>query len=175
MKRSMSLLMIVVLLLCLCACGQKQEKFIDPINLYFLQTQPADQIYHGNANSVITPVQVEGNKIRRAPSLVLQTYFATPDTEIYHSPFPANTKLIGWAANGDTLIITLSDEVSLLTGIDLSLACASLTMTCLELWEYEAVQIKAETLLLDGKSSITMNTDDLLLMDDTVSFPKSIY
>lgn len=174
MKRWLSILTIAMLLLSWCGCTQKQEEFIDPINFYFLQNQPDDHILHGNADSVITPVKVEGNKIRRAPALVLEAYFATQSTEVCHSPFPENTKLVSWEANGHTLIITLSDEVALLTGIDLSLACASLTITCMELWNYNAVQIRADTMLLDGKTSITMNAADLLLVDDTLELPKSI-
>ena len=174
MKQFLSVLLAGIILLSLCACTPKQETFISPLNLYFLKIQPVDHIHHGSVDSVIGPLQIEGNMIRKNPTLVLEAYFSTPDTESFRSPFPDHTQLIKWEENGTMLCITLSDELAQMTGIELSLACACLTRTCLELWQYDAVQIRAETQLLDGRPSITMNAENLLLIDDTFDDPESM-
>lgn len=168
MKRLISCLLSAALLLSLCACTTQQDEFEDPVSFYYLQVQLTEQIHHGSVHSVITPEIREGKQLRQDLTQLLKQYLAGPGTETVRSPFPAGTSLIGWEMDGTTLCITLSDDIANLTGIDMTLACACLAKTCLEFGQYGSVRIRAESLSLDGKVSITINESILLLLDDTV-------
>lgn len=166
MKRMISLLLCSMLLLCLFGCGQTQEKLVDPISFYYLHAPVNHQIQHGTEHSVITPEIREGLGVRRNISALLAQYLSGPKAESYVSPLPADTKLVDWTTEDTTLCITFSDEISDLTGIDLTLACACVAKTILEIGNFDTVKIQAETLPLDGKTSITMDKNNMLLLDD---------
>lgn len=168
MKRFICIVLCFVMVFCLFACTQQQEKFVKPISFYYLRVQLPDQIHHGAADSVISPEIREGQLISKDIKMLLDYYLAGPITADYDSPFPQGTTLVEWHTEGATLCVTLSDEAAELTGIELTLACACLTKTFLELREFEAVRIQAESLPLDGKASITMDDTSLLLLDTTM-------
>ena len=170
MKRLFCLLICCAMMASLCACSPQQEEFVDPIKLYYLQIQPQDHIHHGSADSIIAPEIREGYRLRNQTTLLLDTYLTGPATEFCRSPFPAGTRLIGFTMDGKKLSVTLSDEIAQLGGIELILACACLSRTCLELWDFDEVQIMAETAQLDGKAMIIMNKTNYLLTDDTVAY-----
>ena len=69
------------------------------------------------------------------------------------------------AMDQNTLYVTVSKELAQLSGLELTLACSCLSMTCMELTGAENIVISAENSLLDGQKSITMNKDTLLLID----------
>ena len=168
MKRIFCYLMVVILVMSIFGCATANRKFVDPIAFYYLNVQPIDRIHHGSVDSVIGPEVREGYLLKTDVTKTLQLYLAGPDTEFSISPFPSNTRLIDWAKEGTTLSVTLSDEISQLTGIDLVIACACLYRTCSQLWDYDTIQIQAESMLLDGKPFMIMNDDNLLFVDDTV-------
>jgi len=165
MKRLICLILIISLCLCLPACRTQQtETFQDPVAFYFLRAQ-TDTVDHGTPFSVIVPVTREGQGMRSNLSALLNRYFSDPATETTRSPFPAGTYVISVSNDTDTLEITLTDAFATLTGLDLTLACACLTRTVLDLTGTGAVRICAETKLLDGHPSITMDRSNLLLID----------
>ena len=170
MKHIISLMICVIIIFSLCACSAQELEFKDPIDLFYLLIQPADHIHHGSADSIIAPEQREGYKIRNMIPTVLETYLKGPVTESYQTPFPHGTSLINVAEESGNITITLSDEIADITGIELILACACLSRTCMELWDFDTVNILAETRSLDGKPMITFDKTNFLLTDDTVSY-----
>lgn len=168
MRRIIGFLLCFVILFCLVGCTKQQEKLHDPIEFYYLHSTQKNQIQHGSEHSVITPESREGLGLRRHPGLLLDQYLKGPKTEYVQSPFPSGTTLIEWTSDDAVLTIILSDEFAELSGIELTIACACITKTFLELGGFDTVIIQAETLMLDGKASITMNSSNLLLFDDTV-------
>ena len=67
-----------------------------------------------------------------------------------------------------TLYITVSDHLSELTDINLIIACACIGKTGMELTNTSTVQISCENALLDGKKSVVLQ-NDLIIVSDTVS------
>lgn len=169
MRRGISFFLCIALFLCLNACSSRQEDIINPVSFYYLQVQPAGQIFHGSAESVIAPEIREGHGFSDHLSMLLEQYLTGPVEENLQSPFPAGTTLIEWDADDDVLSITLSDQLAELTGVDLTLACACLSKTCFAYDDYSTVSIQAQNLLLDGKASITMEVNTLLMLDETIS------
>ena len=174
MKRTLTFFLCLVMLATLCACTAQQQEFREPVSLYYLLIQPADHIHHGSEDSIISPEQREGYQIRDQISVLLETYLKGPATEFYESPFPVGTGLVSAELQGSTLTVTLTDAIAGMTGIELSLACACLSRTCIELWDLESVTIRAETMFLDGKAEITMTGENFLLTDDTISYLDTI-
>ena len=72
---------------------------------------------------------------------------------------------MGISQENGTVYVTLSPEITLLTGVDLTMACGCLTLTILSLTEAQQVQIRSVSGLLDGQRSITMDKNTLLLLD----------
>ena len=64
-----------------------------------------------------------------------------------------------------TLHVTVSDHLSELTGIRLIIACACLGKTGMELTNTTSIQISCKKALLDGKKTITLQ-DDLIIVND---------
>ena len=173
MKRLICLLLCGAMMLCLFACAAQSEDFVKPIKFYYLRVQLPDQLYHGSEDSVISAETREGQGIYQNTELLLNHYLAGPLSDTHASLFPSGTRLVGWHTEGNTLCITLSDQAAKLTGIDLTLACACLSKTFLELKDYETVRIQAESLPLDSKAYITMDESSLLLLDTTMTGTES--
>ncbi|MBE6944556.1 MAG: hypothetical protein E7459_00520 [Ruminococcaceae bacterium] len=96
---------------------------------------------------------------------ILDAYFLGPQQEGLVAPFPKATNLrVAWL-DGETMHIDLSDSFGALSGIDLTLACSCITMTCLQFPGVETVTIRSLGKLLDGKDTITMRADSLILDD----------
>lgn len=102
---------------------------------------------------------------------VLNTYLAGPENDELVSPFPNGTVVKDITHKNSIFSITLSDQFSELTGYDLSVACACLTLTVSEFVDAKLVQISAENTKLGGNQRISMNTDRILLIDSLNLIP----
>lgn len=169
MKRLFCLIICAVMLAALCGCTTQKQEFIDPVEFYYLLIQPENHIYHGSSDSIIAPEQREGYQIRNRMNTLIEVYLNGPATESFQSPFPANTRLITLDTNDKILTVILSDEIAELSGVDLVLACACLSRTFMELWNFETINIQAENEMLDGKPVITFDKSNFFLTDDTVT------
>lgn len=169
MKRLICILLCLFLIVMSSACAQQQSEFTDPVAFYYLRVQDPDSIHHGSIDSIIAPDIREGHDLRGNTELLLQRYLSGPVSDTCRSPFPVGTYLVQYEMDGTTLSVTLSDHVARLTGMDLTLACACMTRTLLDLTDANAVRIQAETLYLDGKASITMNQSILVLLDEPIA------
>lgn len=170
MKRMLSLIIGVAILACIFGCTTQKQEFIDPVEFYYLLIQPENHIYHGSSDSIIAPEQREGYQIRNRMNTLIEVYLNGPATESFQSPFPANTRLITLDTNDKILTVILSDEIAELSGVDLVLACACLSRTFMELWDFETINIQAENEMLDGKPVITFDKSNFFLTDDTVTY-----
>ena len=158
MKRFLCMLLVMMMLLPLLGCTDK--KIDEPISFYYQRRSYSLD----SKDSVIVPEIVDGSRYSNI-SLVLGSYFRGPSDPTLESPFPAGTYLLDTAINDDLLVITLSDNFAILTGIDLSLACCALAKTAMDYSGVNAVQIRAVTALLDGDTSITVHAEDIILYD----------
>lgn len=86
-------------------------------------------------------------------------YLAGPMNEGLVIPFSKSTKLLSVRKEDSSILIELSDHSKVLTDSEFTLACAALTMTCMEFTECSNVTIAS------GGRSITMNADSIILSD----------
>ena len=97
---------------------------------------------------------------------LINLYLKGPDDDKYISPFPVGTELKQYSVDGETLTVILNNQISQLKGYDLTLACACLAKTILEIKPVHAVEIRAEGGRMGDFISVTMTEDNLLMLDN---------
>ena len=131
------------------------------ISFYYCREPDAYQFFQNDGVIRSEPRDITGhrNDLRYMVSL----YLAGPMEESLVSPFRKTTKVISTEQSGSTISIELSDHSKDLTDSEFSLACACLTLTCMDFMDCESVTI------ISGERSMTMNSDNILLYDTLLS------
>ena len=154
MKQRILIFLSMLLLLSLTACG-----IHDNVDFYYCRT---NFIYNSQNSAISKETRDVTGHTEDLPYL-LALYLVGPLDENLQSPFPVNTRLINVTQEGSTLILQLSRQADMLNDSDFSLACACLTMTCIEISEASDVTIICED------RTVTMNRDLLILHDVTTT------
>ena len=162
MKRLLCLILIAAAALSLCACGGSGSPS-EPVSFYYLLREP--ELVYNRDDGIIRPETREGAGFLPDPAAVLELYLQGPLDNTLSSPFPAGTKLVSLKREEEILTLELSRPFSSLEGLDLSLACACLSITAMELTGAEAV-----TILCD-RINITMDRNSLQLSDTSLPDP----
>ena len=158
MRKIIALMLAAVLLLGLTGCLQAT----DTAAFYYARYE--DSYLYGMDNAVIAGEFRDITGHRGDLKYLLTLYFHGPTMEYLRSPFPSGLVLRSVEQDGSNLHVELSASLTMLTGTDLTLACACLAQTCFSLTEAETVTIASEGL---GFVSMTLTRDSLLLADDT--------
>lgn len=161
MRKLWSVLLIFLLLLSFWGCTDGNQNQ-NTVAFYYRNPE-------FNYDAQCSPLTVEkrDSAVFSSPEETLAAYFAGPVSENLTNPFPAELKLILMAKDADTLYLTLSDEFADLDGLELTFACCCIAKTCMELTNTKNVVISAETSLLGGEKSITLNENNMNLLDST--------
>lgn len=160
MKRGICILLALALL-SLTGCANDTGRFQEPVSFYYVR----EEFTYGTADGVIA------GEIREAAGLsgdrrqLLNRYLEGPDSAELISPFPAGVRVVELKAEESRLTVVVSDAFAQLTGLDLTVACACLTKTAIGITGCTVVTIQAETAMLDGSKSVTMDEASLFLLD----------
>jgi germination protein M len=159
MKKFLCLILLFSMLLWVAGCSEDAPE-PEGVPFYYCILQPD----YAPENAILSP---EYRKEIAVGSLEeqLALYLQGPISAELRSPFPEGSRLVGISQENGTVYVTLSPEITLLTGVDLTMACGCLTLTILSLTEAQQVQIRSVSGLLDGQRSITMDKNTLLLLD----------
>ncbi len=160
MKRFCCLLLCLSLLLT--GCGFFGERIKEPVTFYYLR----DEYQFGSGGGVIGSEIREASGHRDSLSYLLALYLIGPSDEELHSPIPRGINIFSAELVENTVKLKLSDTSASLTDAGFSLACACLTLTCLDLTGAEEVTITS------GSRSVTMSRDNLTLFDSTTAAPE---
>lgn len=163
MKKLTSVLVVLCLLVCWTGCEAQPSQ--DAVSFYYLRTQSdfsADQGIIASEARQNTGLNMEN------PTAVLSTYLDGPTSDELTSPFPREVTVLEVKRIGSSLHINFSRELAQLSGIDLTLACACVSRTCMELWDVDTVRIRANGTLLNGSTYVVMSREDLKLTDDSL-------
>lgn len=163
MKKTLCMILVLIVLLSLPACGSSKEKIQDPVFFYYQQLEPD----YGTDPSILRKEIREAAGHRQDYSYLLSLYFNGPEDFSLYSPFPRNTALKSFTLQDNSAFVNLNFSFSALTGLDLSIACACITLTVCEMTGANSVTIRAENALLDGNPQITMTPDSFLMLDDS--------
>ena len=163
MMNRMICFMLALLLSCsLFGCHYNDSgDFLEPVE-FFYPRRPENYAY-GAADGVLASEIREGTGHIGDLTYLLSLYLRGPQDEGLRSPFPAGCKPEIVRQDGDTVYLVLSAEFAALENVELTVACASLTKTCLSLTDARQVRIDSTS---ESKTiSITMNADSLLMSD----------
>ena len=159
MKKMICLLLFCIMLLC-SGCTEEAPEVPEGTRLFY----PIAQQSYQPGSSVI---DFEFRTLDEEADLaqILNIYFGGPEAAHLLSPFPVGLRVVKTAIVDQTVYITVSDHLTELSNLELTIACGCLTLTALELTGAETAVIHAEDALLDGQKSITMDKNTLLLTD----------
>lgn len=158
MKRVLCFFLCVVLLLPLYGCNGEDVKA--PADFYYLQKEYT----FGSENSVIS-AEVRETSGFWTLKLLLAEYLRGPRDPNLLSPFPPGTYVVDILQEDTEITVTMSDSISNLTGIDLTLACSALAKTLIGLTGAEQVQIQAITATIGGERCIILTEEMLTFLD----------
>lgn len=156
MKRFLSLLLLCAFLLS--GCGFLGEKLKEPVTFYYL----LDDYQYGIDGRIIGSEEREASGHRDDLSYLMALYLMGPSGEELTSPLPRGTRIFSAEVNEDTVFLVLSETEKTMTDSAFSLACACLSLTCLDLTEAARVSIQS------GSRSVTMTRDSLILSDSSM-------
>lgn len=162
MKRFVCLILVIAVLVAIPACASDRPE--QPGNFYYRRPE----IGFSGTDGVIAAEERELADIHGDLEAMLLAYFAGPESGDLESPFPRDTALIGWDLHNSRLTVDLSEDFSQLSGVDLTIACACIAKTFLELTDASSVAIRADGALLNGSDSIVISENSLSLADDSI-------
>lgn len=157
MKRMFILFLSAILVfLCVgCAAQENHPSF------YFLWSDHENAVENGS----IAPEIQDDIEAGYSLKYLLTLYLNGPLDSRMVSPFPAGLKLNSVERNDKYLILDFSPELAELTGYELTLACACITQTCLELTDARVISIRASGELLHNRKVLEFTRDDFALQD----------
>lgn len=162
MKRTLCLILCICLLAGFAGCTDDSSQ--DPANFYYRQSH----ISYDSENGIIGAEIHDLAGLRDDTEALFAAYFSGPESSSLESPFPRDTGVVSWSIKNNSLELVMNEAFAALSGVELSIACACISQTFLEVFSVRQVVIRAEHSALDGNNSITMTADNLLLKDDVV-------
>lgn len=159
MKRFAALLLTAVLLLTGCSFFSESQQ---PVLFYYQQAE----YQLGQSDGAIAVEERDGTGHITDIEYLLRLYLTGPHSEALTSPFPADVQLTSVRTSQDRITVKLSGTPETTQDALKTLACACLTLTCLDATEAESVMI------LWGDEHITMDRSCLTLFDDSAPIPE---
>lgn len=162
MKKVIAIFLVLIIGLSLISCREKAPEFQQPLNCYYL----SKSIQYNTPNAVISCEQIDGAQLmNQSLGQFLRQYLKGPDSEELISPFPAGTFLVHLTIDDQTVRIRLSSAFATLSGHNLTLACACLTLTVLDYTGLTYVSISVNDTALDDQIIITLDRNSIILLD----------
>lgn len=165
MKKLICLMLVFLLLLSGCTLGQERLK--EPVSFYYLRSHSDSDAYQSFfSEGVIGAESREASGHRQDLTYLLTMYLQGPLSEDLENPFPAGCRAIEIKQEDQTLSISLNAVVSQLGEMELTIACACLAKTCLELTGVDTVYMESRNPDGDALFTRIFTADNLLLEDD---------
>ena len=156
MKKHICVLLALLLCVPFWGCGKKNTA--NTVPFYYPRQTP---VYHAE-NGIIS---YENREISDPNDLaeILKLYLAGPLDNTLAPPFPNQTHLLETRLEDGTLTVILSRHFSSLDGTKMTVACACLAKTCLELTKAQQITVVSDSF------SITLNAASFTLFDDSIT------
>ena len=156
MKRILVFALILCLVLPMFGCawpGSSKES----VSFYY----QSRNYLHGKEGSVLVAEQRDASGHSTDLEYLMRLYLMGPYDEALLSPFPQDLRITDIRMGQDTVILSMTEQLSTLTGIQRSIACSCLALTCLDLTDAESV------ILMWENEIITMDRNSILLYDSS--------
>lgn len=160
MKRILALILCAALVFPLFGCARQELQY--PGNFYYRRFE----IAYGTEDGVIAAEERELAGISGDLDALFDAYFSGPESSGLESPFPRDTQVVSWEIGEETLELTMNDSFGAMSGVELSIACACIARTFLELAPVTQVRFRLSEGLLGGEQSITLSNETIKVHDD---------
>ena len=154
MKRLYFAFFLVLLLISLSGCQSPE-----PDDVFFYYCRDPQQYQYFEENSVICREYRDLTGHQADLQYMAGLYLAGPMEEGLTAPFTKSTRLLSIQKNDSSILVELSDHAETMTDAEFSLSCACLSMTCMDYFPCDEVTVTS------GSRSITMNRDNIVLLD----------
>ena len=152
---------LAILLICLLGCS-KENDYISPVEVYYT-SKNVD--YHSQYGAISTEMQ-EYNGWEDRTREFLNQYISGPFSENLVSPFPAGAWILAISQEDANINIRVNNKFSTLSPNEYTLACTCLSLTVLNLYHAETVNIQ-----ISGEQTIiSMNRDNLMFHDQSDAY-----
>jgi len=171
MKRFLCMLLIVAL--CLSGCAIGQGRFQDPVTFYYLRDYSnADNRDTFFSEGALGGETREAGDHRKDLNYLLSIYLQGPLDENLRSPFPRGCRPMDIRQEDGMLHLVLSPAITELSEMELTVACACLAKTCMELTDADTIQIEGSS--LDGTVTVsrTIARDTIIFGEDFTQAPE---
>ena len=165
MKRTVCILLFAALLLGLWGCSHNVDAPKEPVQFYY--PRQIDHLQYSTPEGAITYELRESAGHTGQYTYLLNLYLRGPMTQELRDPFPAGTSVISLKLEPESAELILTDSFAQLTGMDLTVACASLTLTVHSLLGVDTLSITTENRKLEPDGVIVMELDRILFMDSS--------
>ena len=154
---------LLALSLLLAACADKPEPSTEGYELYYA-AMPYESGGGDAIRAAAARVPKDGAQSTQAlAEALVERLLTAPAEDALRSPFPAGTSLQKLTVAGGRATVDLSEQYARLSGIDLSVADACLTLTLTQLDGVYAVRITADGRELPYRTTQLMTAADALL------------
>lgn len=162
MKRTILLFLVLGTLFCAFGCDRKDE-IESPVNFYYF----TDPVNYNVATGVIS-AEIRDQSGHRDLLSLLNLYVKGPVTSGFRSPFPAGIQVLKIDCQPSSTVVRMNDAFAALSGHNLTLACACISKTVMDLTGCTSVRIQTESLPLDANAYIEMTNRDFLFLDEYI-------
>ena len=161
MKRIILILLALSLLLSGCA----RTEYREPGVFYYNRAETA---FRGE-ESVIAPETRELAGVSGNLESMLALYCEGPKDPALENPLPPGSAVLSYSLYNQVLTLRFNATLAQLSGVELTVAAASLARTFLPLTGANTLILTADGAFLNGDTSMTVTLDDLNLLDDSLS------
>ena len=168
MKRTLALIAAFAICLTLASCSKEKYSHDTSVTFYY----KAVEVQYGSSDGVIVSEIRNSSEYQGNYEQLIELYLKGPKEHDHISPYPAGIYLKEFILGADRAYVTLSSHISMLSGLDLTIACACLTKTVLGLTGVSSIEITAENSTLDGQAYLIYTRKDFVYLDtyaDTLS------
>ncbi len=153
--------LILLFALALSGCADTKDAIQEPVTFYYLQ----EEYQFGTASGVFGTDERDAYGHRDDLRYLMALYLMGPAKEGLRAPMPLGTHIFSAEHKDSTVYLKLSNTEETMTKVEFSLACACLSMTCMDLTGVENVTISS------GERVVTMNRNNLILFDGVIAEP----
>ena len=163
MRRVLATILLCFTVFSLYGCSTQESDFFEPVNFYYCNDLDSREDFE---NIFVAEVREGLGYTDNKPAL-LSLYLMGPQDNRLVSPFPVGTTIVSVKKNSDSLNIVFSNHLAQLSGFDLTLAATCVSLTAFELYPCSQVLISCDSALLNGKPSLAISAEEIVLKDDT--------
>lgn len=155
-------------LLCISLLGCQKEAappIVKPVEFFYLQ----NTFSYTDTDTIFGSEQRESAGHEDDLVYLLNLYLRGPKSDTLLQPFPEDCTAVSYTKKNNAITLTVSDALSDLTGMELTVACVCLAKTVTGITGFDTVIIQSQSQLLDGKKSITIQNGKPIILDNYIA------